>query len=499
MKRILCIALLLLLWIPASLSETEFSVSVKCENRLSMIKRGNFTLLGTITLSDQADYIDSVIFDERRAAEEYRRRYTPSAGETQIPLSDIVRPSVFSKLSSGEKTLKLLCGRNEAELCALEIRFTVLGKVSPLAEITKKCTFETIQNPSYLTNGSYYPKYSWRPSEKEDTLIIQLPQGANAAMLEVEWYTPPKSGGFVLEVLNASGECILRETADENYRMLSDSFPLDETASSIRIRVTDYTTCINAVHIYAENGPLSQAQNWQPMPEKLDILHISTHQDDELLFFGGSIPYHAALGYDTGVLYMVDCGRDRLAEALSGLWAAGLKTHPVFLDFMDSVPESYEQALSQWNGMDYTVERMVEEIRRLKPDVIVTHGEDGEYGHQHHIVTSEAAFIACRAAADPEMYPASYEKYGAWQVQKLYRHQSFGDHVTRMNWETPMEALDGRTPIEMSEIAYNRHLSQISYLPYSFAKPYDSSAFALVYSIVGADIIGGDFFENITP
>lgn len=502
MKRLCTCAILLFIFclFPASFAEEEsFTAQCVCENRLSMIKRGNFSLLGMLELSHEADYIEALIYDERKACVEYSRKLYPQGGQTSFALSEAVRPSAFSKLSPGEKTLKVVCTRGAAEICALEIHFSVLGEVHSLREITRDCTFDTVQNESYLYNGSYYPKYSWRASEEEDTLTVHFPENENVSYVTVEWYAPPKAEGFVFEAFNASGECVYSETADEGYRMYADTFPTDETVRSIRIRLTDHETAINALHVFSENGPVREIQNWQPMPEKLDILHISTHQDDELLFFGGSIPYHAALGYETGVLYMVDCGRERFAEALSGLWVAGLKTHPVFLDFMDSVPDSYEQALTQWGGMEHTVQQLVREIRRYKPEVIVTHGEDGEYGHQHHIVTSNAVYLACLYASNPEMFPESYAQYGAWQVKKLYRHQSFGENVINMNWDTPMDALDGRTPLEMSEIAYHRHLSQISYLAYSFADKYDSSSFALVYSTVGADTVGGDFFENLVP
>ena len=42
-------------------------------------------------------------------------------------------------------------------------------------------------------------------------------------------------------------------------------------------------------------------------------------------FFGGAIPYYACReDARMAVLYMADCGRLRVREALNGLWTAGL-------------------------------------------------------------------------------------------------------------------------------------------------------------------------------
>ena len=64
---------------------------------------------------------------------------------------------------------------------------------------------------------------------------------------------------------------------------------------------------------------------------------------------------------------------------------------------------------------------------------------------------------------------------------------------------TSLEAFTGKTAFEMAESAFLRHVSQ---QPTGFevaveGSDYDCSAYTLVYSTVGDDIIGGDFFENI--
>jgi len=476
-------------------AQTPFTVSVTLENRLSMIRRGSFEIKGTLTLSKPADSIIVSIYDERKASEVYNRVFTPTDKALSYPLSSVIRSSAFSKLTAGEKTLRVIVTCEDECITALEQRFTMLGKVASYAEITRKCTFETRQDPYCLWNGSYYRKYSWKPSEKENTLTVRFPANTAVSTVQLEWFLPPTD--FSFESLSADGTIISSISYKGDYNLYNDSFDIDENTCAVRITVNDYESAICALHVFEKSGPNVDVQSWSPMPEKLDILHISTHQDDELLFFGGSIAYHCAAGYETGVLYMADCGRTRYAEALSGLWISGLTYHPEFLGLVDFKPETLKQALKAWGGADNVTALLTEAIRKYKPDVIVTHGSDGEYGHKQHIVTSNAVVDAVANAMNPEYHPESYDKYGAWTVKKLYLHQTFGDNVIQMNWNTPLDAFDGRTSLEMSEIAYNRHVSQIESLPYSYGAKYAPDVFNLAYSAVGPDILGGDFFENI--
>ena len=497
MRRVVSVFLILLflgIHITSTAEETPFTFDVSLENRLAMIEPSYFELLGTLTLSAPVDRIICSISNDRRHFEEYNSVYVPEKDALSVSLSSVVKKNAFIRLSPGEKTLKIICERENLSETVLEIRFTVLGDVGAYSEITKKCDFISRQNLSYLKTGQYYREHtSWRPNDKENTLSVHLPSDENAKLIQLEWLVPPAS--FKFEVIDTDGNTDVLHSGTNINRFYSDVFYLPEDTKTVSITVDDYDSGLCALRVFSEED--KDIQHWQPMPEKLDILHISAHQDDELLFFGGSIPYHAASGYKTGVLYMANCSRKRYAEALSGLWIAGVKYHPVFLGLTDGNVGRYEHALSLWNGFDHTVRLLTEEIRRLKPDVIITHGEDGEYGHKQHIVTSNTVLAAVKAAADPSCYPESFEKYGAWEVKKLYRHQTFGENVIKMDWNKPLDYFDGRTSLEMSEIAYNRHVSQISTIRYIFGIEYASDTFSLVHSTVGPDVIGGNFFENI--
>ncbi len=66
---------------------------------------------------------------------------------------------------------------------------------------------------------------------------------------------------------------------------------------------------------------------------------------------------------------------------------------------------------------DEVAGHLVEYIRRLRPQVIITHDPIGGYRHPDHIAVHRAAVQAFHAAGDPEAFPGDLPAY---QPQKLY-------------------------------------------------------------------------------
>ena len=69
--------------------------------------------------------------------------------------------------------------------------------------------------------------------------------------------------------------------------------------------------------------------------------------------------------------------------------------------------------------VEEVAQRLVEVIRRLKPEVIITSDPVGGYGHPDHIAIHKATVIAFSAAANPQKFP---DAGPAFQPQKLYFH-----------------------------------------------------------------------------
>ncbi len=224
---------------------------------------------------------------------------------------------------------------------------------------------------------------------------------------------------------------------------------------------------------------------------------ISAHCDDELLYFGGTIPTYAGeKGLVVQVAYMANEERLRMDEAMNGLWLCKVRNAPVLVGMKDAYTETLEAAEKRW-GRDETVAAIVSLIRRFKPEVIVTHDLEGEYGHGAHRITASCTLEAVSAAADGTLYPESAQEYGAWQTKKLYLHL-FDTGAITMDWRVPLDAFDGLTALDVANLAYDCHVSQQEFHQNVYdTGDFSSAEYGLAYTQVGQDVAGGDFFENI--
>ncbi|MBR0041334.1 MAG: PIG-L family deacetylase [Oscillospiraceae bacterium] len=266
---------------------------------------------------------------------------------------------------------------------------------------------------------------------------------------------------------------------------------------------------IRDIYAFSEGYLPSFVQTWQTLEGGADILVFSTHYDDELLFFGGLIPYYSAVrGARVQVAYMTSNYltdfsnyRFRPHEALNGLWIAGTHFYPVTNEVPDYECTSYWDAVSNY-GEDQFVEFQVEQIRRFKPLVVVTQAEDGEYGHGAHILTALSVERAVEAAADPAQFPASAERYGVWDTPKTYLHY-YGDpdEITWLSYEMPAEALGWKSPFQTAQEAYRQHMTQQQwegFYVYGFFHPYDCHRMGLYRSLVGPDEAKNDLLEHVS-
>lgn len=277
------------------------------------------------------------------------------------------------------------------------------------------------------------------------------------------------------------------EPLSEPFRLQFDSFGVGRTLSVRELFV------FSAGEIDPE-----LAHAWQPTAEKADILFIATHPDDELLWFGGAIPtYAGARGKATTVVYAT-CSRDyRLLELLNGLWHCGVRTYPIVGDFKDFQTARARDVLSNWGKKNLT-DFLVRSIRQSRPEVVVTQDLLGEYGHANHIAVAQTVVEAVQLAADESYDAASLADFGPWQAKKLYVH--LGESPTTvLDWHQPLEAFGGKDAYQVAceAFAYHRSQNQKKYGVADVGDAYDSSLYTLVFSTVGEDVAGNDFFENL--
>jgi LmbE family N-acetylglucosaminyl deacetylase len=142
------------------------------------------------------------------------------------------------------------------------------------------------------------------------------------------------------------------------------------------------------------------------------ILAISAHPDDETLFAGGMLAMCAEKGHRVTILETTRgeggevgepplTARDNLGvfreqEVRKAAQILGVDDIH-FLPFIDPYMEINGTARRIDIPLEDFTGALEDYIRRIQPDVVITHGSNGEYGHPQHIFTYQAT---CRALAN---------------------------------------------------------------------------------------------------
>ncbi len=259
------------------------------------------------------------------------------------------------------------------------------------------------------------------------------------------------------------------------------------------------------IYAFSKGEAPDWVQRWEPTVEKADILFFSAHPDDELIFFAGGIPTAVDEGRSVAVAYFTDSNDTRRCELLNGLWSMGVRNYPVIGPFKDSFQKKAgkDPLANQYKAMggkDAVCAWVAEVIRRLRPEVIVTHDVNGEYGHPQHMVAAETVRQVYAETADPAKYPESAASWGLWQAKKLYLHL-WEENQSTFDWSKPLASLGGKTGLELATAAYELHVTQKTsgMSVTGTGTQYDNTKFGLYASEVGPDVTGGDFFENLAP
>lgn len=275
-----------------------------------------------------------------------------------------------------------------------------------------------------------------------------------------------------------------------------------------RIRIVDQeqgkaTLAISEMQVLGAGILPDDVHVWQTPPAKANLLILVAHPDDEWIFMGGCIPYYAVeRGVNVMVVYLTYGDDLRRQELLNGLWAGGMRVYPELGPFADQFRTTANGIYILW-GEETCKTYVANVFRKYRPDVVVTHDIEGEYGHGAHIVAAESALFAFDAAAD-DTYTTDEQP---WQVSKLYLHL-WPENQIRLDWNTPMLRFAGETPLTVASRAYACHISQqggrCDYHGQTFwfkvhdGGLFDNALFGLARTVVGEDIQMNDFLENTT-
>ena len=290
---------------------------------------------------------------------------------------------------------------------------------------------------------------------------------------------------------------------------LHEYVKLSGTADSVTLNIPDGGAKIADIYAFSAGDLPDFVQQWQPSWDKADILFISTHSDDEVLFFGGMIPIYT--NEDTArvqVAYFSDfflTESYRNHELLDGIWTMGVDHYPQLGKFYDNYSESLEEAEAQFDH-DQCLSYITETIRRFQPQVVVTHDVNGEYGHGGHQYVSKLVREAVEITGDSSQYPESASQYGAWDVPKTYLHL-YPENPIEMPTRVPLADFGGKNALEVAKEAYLKHGSQQwmwfyvddGYDEYGNPNGYQFSCakYGLYRSTVGNDTSGNDVLDNL--
>lgn len=367
-------------------------------------------------------------------------------------------------------------------------------------DITEDCKFKVCSSGRKYTlmTDKKYTSY-WESNKiKTPWIAITAPEGKPIAGLYVCFGNMPES--WEIQTSDDGKDWFTAVPGDT--RFLHAYVALPQPAQHVRLAVTSEKKTalrINDLFVLSEGDLPDWVQVWQPTEEKADILFLSTHPDDELIFFGGAIPTYAVEQQRKVVVaYFTRSNTTRSSELLNGLWHMGVRTYPVIGNFKDSYAKNLRAAYKTAGGKGKVNEWIVGLYRQYKPEVVVTQDTNGEYGHKQHMMIADAAQNCIALAANEDEFTASTIAYGTWQVKKLYLHLYPENQIT-FDWTVPLKSMNGATGIELAEEAYTLHKTQASsgMSVTETGTKYDNRVFGLAFTTVGEDVRKDDFLENI--
>lgn len=324
---------------------------------------------------------------------------------------------------------------------------------------------------------------------------------------------------IIYELTSQSGRITIdnKNIAIGENNFLHEYIDLKNTPSNEITITYNEDVKIGEIYILSDGELPEYIEIWEPpLDNNTDLLLLSTHSDDEQLFFLGLLPTYVAKGANVQVVYLTNHydNPKRLHEQLHGLYTVGIRNYPIIGIVPDAYSESLNGAINNINKANLSVDDVtnfqVEMIRKFKPSVIVGHDELGEYSHGQHILNTHTLKIALEKSNDATYHIESYEKYGLWDTPKTYLHL-YKDNQIIMDYDTPLEYFNGLTAYEVSKLGYSKHNSQQwtwftkwingsknEYTKSTDIKKYSPNEFGLYKSLVGEDYLKNDMFENLT-
>lgn len=462
--------------------------------RPTVLNKGqSYTLSGRLKANKKLKYITITIEDLDQFKKDIS--YSKAISGKTLNLKRHTKSIKFQSIPSGEKLLTITITAKDGSKINFKRKFTILGKANEPVHITNLCKIK-VDSGSVSNVTDSNDDTLWNSG----TMTINLPKDKVADGLYIKWFVG--TNNYTLKSYDNNDKVLDTYNGSDLY-FLHQYYPLNKNAKKVIIKLKKNPINgkgIACLRVYEKGKVGVSVEKWKrPENGKCDLMVISCHRDDELLYFGGTIPYYQSVKKkNVYTVYMSGNDRPRVREALAGQWSMGTRNYPVFMGFPGGYHDGINGTIKDWGGEDYCLQKLVEKIRKYQPKVIVTHDENGEYGHPSHKTTSLLVTKAVQLAGDSTKYKESYDKYGICKVQKVYKHYTNKNRIT-MNWDKKYSALDGKSPFQMACVGYDKHRSQHGSwsMTCDAVKKCPSNQFGLVYTKVGKDKNKNDFFENV--
>jgi LmbE family N-acetylglucosaminyl deacetylase len=268
------------------------------------------------------------------------------------------------------------------------------------------------------------------------------------------------------------------------------------------------------------------------MTTNLKLLCVFAHPDDESLGNGGILAKYAAEGIETSLIVatrgergwwgneeeypgLEAFGKRREAEVRAAAKVLGLR-RVEFLDYLDGELDQADPAEA--------IAKIVGHLRRVRPDVVVTFGPDGAYGHPDHIAICQFTTAALVKAANPNALDSSdlaphcvsklYYMVATQELLEVYQ-SVFGELVmhidgmerrgvgwpewaitTRIDTQTYRQTVWEAVLCHESQLSVYRQLEQVSQEDQE--ELWDSQTYYRAFSLVnGGRRVEDDLFEGL--
>jgi len=145
-------------------------------------------------------------------------------------------------------------------------------------------------------------------------------------------------------------------------------------------------------------------------PER--ILGVFAHPDDESFCAGGTFARSVATGAEIMVVSATrgEAGQIRSAGVATRRTLARVREQELYLScqrlgVQHAMCLDYRDGMLQEVDPEVLIGEVVGIIRTFQPDLVITFGTDGGYGHPDHVAISAATTAACMRSADSRQFP----------------------------------------------------------------------------------------------